>query len=457
VSTVTLDVSQWAEEQFGQCDFGHKRRTDRLVQYAAQAAANPNGSTPKQTETWADCKGAYRVFNGKGVTFAATTTPHHRATRAQTKGTWLLISDTTEIHFPGRKVKGLGPVGDGKGRGFLLHSSLMVSPDGRQIAGLAGQVIRYRRPVQRQTGGTASVRREDRESIIWGQVVDQVGAPPEGVHFIHVFDRGGDQFELYCRMWLHGVSWVVRAARLNRKILAPGGRKMELAEYLKTLPARGTYQIDLPANAHQLARTAEIEVCWGAATMPRGKQVSRWVANCGIREIPMSVVEAREIHPPPGIEPVRWVLWTTEPVKKFDDAWRVLEYYERRPTIEDWHKAVKTGCRLESRQYRTAKRLEAVTGVMSVVAVRLLQLKTEARNEPQRPAEEVVPKPWIKMLRHLRKRPIRHPWTVRDFFREMAKLGGFLGRKSDGEPGWITVWQGFEKLCLCLRGAEAYR
>ena len=111
---------------------------------------------------------------------------------------------------------------------------------------------------------------------------------------------------------------------------------------------------------------------------------------------------------------------------------------------------------MEERHYETAKRLEAITAILSIVAVRLLRLKTVARSDPKRPAEEVVPLPWINMLQRLRRRPMSS-WTVRDFYREMAKLGGFLGRKSDGEPGWITTWRGFEKLHLCLRGAEAYK
>lgn len=127
-----------------------------------------------------------------------------------------------------------------------------------------------------------------------------------------------------------------------------------------------------------------------------------------------------------------------------------IEYYEQRPVVEEYHKALKTGCRLESRQYETAHRLEAVTGILSVVAVRLLQLKTVARREPERPACEVVPRKWIEMLASVRKRPVT---TVRQFFRELAGLGGFLARKGDGEPGWITLWRGFEKLHLLIRGA----
>jgi hypothetical protein len=457
MSMVSLDVKEWAETEFAGCELGDKRRTKRLVRYAAQAAASPDASTPKQTESWGDCKAVYDLMDEKDVTFAAITAPHHRATRARTEGTWLLISDTTETHFSRAEVQGLGPTGNGGGRGFLLHSSLMVRPDGREIVGLAGQVIHYRRPVQREAGGAKRVRREDRESVIWGQVVEQIGRAPEGVRFIHVFDRGGDQFELYGRMLSHETSWVVRAAQLHRTILTPEGERKKLSAYLASRPVMGSYTLELPANKKQTAHTATLEIRFAPFLMPRPQHVSAWVKQSGIHEIPMWVAEAREIHPPKGVKPAHWVLLTREPVEDSDAAWTVLEHYEKRPVVEDWHKALKTGCRLEERQYETAKRLEAITGVLSVLAARLLQLKTVARDDPQRPAEHVVPKRWITMLQRLRNRPVNRPWTVRDFYREMAKLGGFLGRKCDGEPGWITTWRGFEKLHLCLRGAEVYR
>ena len=138
----------------------------------------------------------------------------------------------------------------------------------------------------------------------------------------------------------------------------------------------------------------------------------------------------------------------------FEDAWQILEYYETRWSIEEFHKCLKTGCRLESRLYTQASSLKAVTGMLSVLAVRLLQLKSVARLQPDLPAEPIVPKRWLTMLRALRQAPIL---TVRDFFRHLAGLGGFLMRKGDGEPGWITIWRGLTKLLLCLRGATAAR
>ena len=455
MTTVTLNVQEWAREQFGECDLGDVRRTRRLVAYATAAAADPSGSTPKQTEGWGECKAAYRLMHSEDVSFSAITAPHYRATKDRAEGTWLLISDTTETHFPGRNVRGLGPTGDGGGHGFLLHSSLMVSVDGREIPGLAGQLIRYRRKVKKEVSGAQRVRRKDRESVIWGQLIDQIGGPPQGARFIHVCDRGGDQFELYCRMLLQATSWVVRAAQLRRKVRTPQGESLKLSAYLEQLPLAGSYLLELSANKGQIAHWAKLEVRFGEVILPRPKHASAWVKQCGVKEIPMWVVEAREVDPPRGVKAARWVLLTAEPVDSFESAWTILEHYEKRPLVEEFHKALKTGCRLEARHYETAQRLEAITAVLGVLAVRLLQLKTLAREEQQRPADVVVPRTWILMLRNLKKRKPSEPWTVRQFYREMAKLGGFLGRKSDGEPGWITVWRGFEKLHLCLRGAEA--
>jgi len=143
------------------------------------------------------------------------------------------------------------------------------------------------------------------------------------------------------------------------------------------------------------------------------------------------------------------VLWTSLPMTSFDEAWQVIKDYEKRWLIEEFHKAIKTGCRLEARQEMQAHRLEAVAGITCVLALRWLQLKTIATTHPDLPAARIVPKIWLKMLSALRKRKLL---TVRDFFRHLAGLGGFLMRKGDGEPGWITLWRGLDKLILAIRG-----
>lgn len=448
-----LDVDLWAVQQFGDCDLGDIRRTRRLVTYAAQVAADPDASTPQQTEDWADCRAAYRLLDQEDVTFEAVATPHWQLTRARQGGTWLVIGDTTTIDFgKHRQVEGLSAVGNGSGRGFLLHSALMIDADSEAIIGLAGGVIHYRQPVPKKETFRQRLAR-DRESRVWGQVIEQVGPPAEATQFIHLFDRGADNFEVYCHLLLNRGDWVVRAAQLKRRVQV-AGEKPRLREYLHQLPLAGTYELHLRATQKQPARIARLEVRFGTLVMPAPRDSGKFVRECGIRCIGMNVVEVREVGAAAGVTALHWVLYTSLPVRTFDDAWQVITYYEKRPLIEEFHKALKTGCHLEERQYHTAERLEAVTGVLTVAAIRLLQLRAVARTDPERPATAVVPKRWIVILSRVlrRVRPIR---TVRDFFRALAKLGGFLGRKCDGEPGWITLWRGFEKLQLILRGADA--
>lgn len=453
MATLTMDPAQWAMEQFGDCSLGDARRTKRAVEFATQIAGDASGGTPRQTGHWSDCKAAYGLVNRPEVSFKTLTAPHYQRSRAAAQGHCLLLGDTTEIEFGiWRKVKGLGPTGDGGGRGFFLHSSLIVGADDEQIVGLAGQEIFYRQP--RPKGESRNDRMlRSRESEVWGRVIDQVGTSAEAVRYTHVFDRGADNFEVYCRLLLNRADWVVRGSQLKRVITTPTGKSCKLNDHLTTLPVVGSYELSVRAQKQQPARTAKVEVRLGHFSMPAPKHRSLWLRACGITSIVMWVVEVRETNPPKGVQPLRWVLLTSHAVATFDDAWRVIGYYEKRALIEEYHKALKTGCQVEERQYRTAKGLETITGLLAITALRLLQLKAVARTDPDRPAEQVVPKLWIEVLRVHRCRP-RQPWTIRTFIRELAGLGGFLGRKSDGEPGWLTIWRGFDKLIPSLNYAH---
>jgi hypothetical protein len=458
---ITMDTQSWAEEQFGQCDLGDKRRTRRLVYLANQVLCHPSGSLPEQTADMADLKGAYRLFSCKHATFEAIAGPHWEQTRQRPPGTYLVLSDTTELDFGiQREIPGMGQTGNGGGWGFLLHSALVVTAESEEVIGLAGQKIRYRKPKPKKENTTQRLQRE-RESELWGQVIDQVGPPPEGVRWVHVMDRGADNFEVYCHCQEQHAEWVVRVTQKQRIVLAPSGKKLPLQTYLTTLPLAGTYELHLRARGQardhgpQPARTAKLEVRFGPLNMPVPTYRSPYVKRLSPAPIAMWVVHAVEVGAPKGVEPIEWILLTSLPVESFEDAWQVLGYYEKRWLIEEWHKALKTGCRVEHRQLKTKQRLERLTGLLSVVSVRLLQLKSEARTAPNRPASKVVPKRWIAMLQAARKKRKRTgSMTIGEFYRELAKLGGFLGRKCDGEPGWITIWRGWQKLYLLVRGAE---
>ena len=256
MSSVDMSTGKWAEDQFGDCHLGDARRTQRLVEVASQVANDPSGSFPEQTETWRDLKAAYRLFDCSEVTFEAIATPHFQHTRAGLAGRYLILGDTTEIDIGrGREVAGLGPTGNGGGYGFLVHSGLMIDAETEEIIGLSAQTIHYRQPVPE--GETRAQRlARDKESQVWGKVIDQTGRPAEGVQYVHVFDRGADNFEVYCHLVNQGDDWVVRASQLHRKILTATGEKKPLSEYLAELTVAGTYEMDLRARPTQPARRA---------------------------------------------------------------------------------------------------------------------------------------------------------------------------------------------------------
>jgi hypothetical protein len=472
---LVLDVKEWAEQQFGDCDLGDERRTKRLVKFAAQVAAQPDASTPDQTEKWGDCKAAYRLMGNEDVSFQKIIEPHCRLTRARSGGTWLVINDTTEVSIPiWREVPGLGPLGDGVGRGFLLHTAILVGADSDELAGIAAQELFLRKAKPDKRESSAQRKRRARESEVWCRIINAVGQPPSGATFIDVCDRGADNIEVYAHALVQGHEWVIRAAQLSRVIYPMDPRltddpaaaeSRQVKAFLAQLPVCGEYDLWVRANHKQRARTARLAVSFGEVWMPIPRHASDWTRQHAPKFIRMGVVQVREVRPPRGQPPLQWVLYTSLPVRSFDDAWRVVQYYEKRPLVEEYHKALKTGCSVEKRQYATSERLERVIGLLSVMAIRLVQLKTIARVEPDRPASAVVPHDWLVTLDAYRRRESPKwatKWppgslTVHEYFRNLAMLGGFLGRKCDGQPGWITIWRGVTKLLLILRGVRMAR
>jgi hypothetical protein len=458
---MNLDVNDWAHEQFGECQLGDRRRTKRLVQIAAQAAQRPHGSTPDQAENWPDLKATYRLFDCDKVSFRAIIEPHLKHTTERLCGVTLMVSDTTELEFGcHRDVPGLGPTGDGVGRGFLLHSTVAVDRARGEIMDLAEQKLFCRQPAPKKETKTQRLNRE-RESQIWGESVSRLQTAPQGATFRYVFDRAGDNFETFCQLHQQQAQWVIRAAQKHRLVLDCEGQKRRLDELVAEQPPVDTYHVKLQKQTGQLPRTVKVELRYATLEMPRPHATSGWVRESGIQQISMSVVEVRAVADPKDDDPIRWLLLTSDIIISVLEAKQVVSDYEKRWVVEEYHKALKTGCRVESRQYETGERLQRVIGLLSIVGVRLLQLRAHARLTPDRPALEVVPRDWVQLLPQARHRGRAHSSseqiTVREFYRCLAKLGGFVGRKRDGEPGWITIWRGFEKLQLILRGVQLER
>lgn len=447
-----LDNESWVSENFDGCELGDARRSKRLSKVAANMLAAPEQSIPQQNELWSDVKAAYRLFANDKVTFEKVAQPHWQNTRQTKPGRYLLISDTTDIdHYSHEATTGLGMLGDGKGRGMQLHNCLMVDCNAQLIHGAAGALIHYRKHKPKNETKTQRLARH-RESDVWGKLVDQVGEAPEGSQWIHVFDRGGDNFEALCHVRLSRNDWVIRAAQLHRNVLTADGRKLPLSEAIQEARVLGRYELSLRARPGVAARTAQLELSVVRVTYPRPSQTSPWVKKCGIKELTMNVVIVQEVNAPQGVTPIRWVLLTSLPVVTFEDAWQIVGDYENRWLVEEYHKVMKSGCSLEMHALRMAERLEPLIALISVIGVRLFQMKLIGRSQPDAKAVTHIPASWLRCLKLARPKTKLTGMTVYDFFRNLAKLGGFLARKHDGEPGWQTIWRGFRKLQSLLDG-----
>ena len=453
ITLAELEPAVWSAQQFGTCELGDLRRTQRLVRYAQQMAEKPDASTPEQTESWKDCKAVYRLFDRPEVTFESVTAAHYQRTRALSAGRYLVISDTTEIDYGYRSPRaGLGQLTAKQRRGFFLHSSLVLNAETHQVIGLGVQEL-WARPVGKKPRvRRVNGRKRPTEHDVWGRCINAVQPTSSDVQLIHVCDRGADNFDVFAHLHQKSDSWVIRAAQLTRKVRAADGTILKLGELLQSAVLTGSYKLWVRGSAKQQERWATVEVRSTQATLLRPREgATQFVMDLDLREIPTQLVLVQEVNAPKGSAPLRWVLYTKECVATLADCLQVVEYYEQRPQVEDYHKCLKTGLSVEHRQYETADRLEPVIGVTCVEAVRLLQLRDVARHAPDPPAKKVVPHEWIAVLSKLTRRP-RPTTTVRDFLRTLASLGGFLGRKSDGEPGWQMLWKGLTTLLIALRG-----
>ena len=375
------------------------------------------------------------MFAEDDVSFDALQVQHRGQTRAAAgqRPLALLIQDTSELDFTQRRTaEDLGPIGNGGGRGFLLHSTLAVDPAGEgAVLGLVDQKLFLRQPAP--AGETRTQRKQRaRESQVWAQSVAAVGASPAGTRWIHVADRGADDFGFFAACAAANVGFVVRGHQDRRMAAGHTATAPEdhLLAWARALPAAGQTTLEVRARPRRRRRTAKLCVACGAVTL-----FPPWLDREHAEPLRCWLVRVWEPDTPAGEEPIEWLLLTSAPVATWAVAVEVARWYSLRWLVEEYHKCLKTGCAVEARQMESGQRLAACTAILAIVAVRLLQLKLAARQAPQRPALAAGPVEQVQVLAAYRGLQAAD-LSIYQFWREVAKLGGFLGRKGDGEPGW---------------------
>ena len=407
-----LERGEWVEENFAGCELGHVKRTQRLMVLAENMLECPEESLPKQNVEWSDVKAAYRLCDRDEVTFEAVAECHWQRVRQTPPGVHLLISDTTDIHhFTHQATTGLGMLGDGQGRGMPWHSCLVVEAATGVVEGLAAAKVFDRKPSRKKETRTPR-RNRTRASSLWGDVVDAAGSPPAGSQWVPVFDRGGDNFEALCHLVTPQCDGVIRASQMKRRVRLDSGESVALDQAIQTASRVGSYPLSLRSRPGQAARVASLNVRTVRIAVPAPEAKSGYVKTCGIRQIPLNVVIVEEVNAPNGVTPIRGVLLTSLPAATPAQAWTVIGDYECRWTIEEDHQVLKTGCGVERHALRTAARLEPLIGLIRVVGVRLLQLQTISKHEPDAKARHRLPTQWLKALKKKKPKLAQRDLTV---------------------------------------------
>jgi len=443
------DTKKWAEEQWGAVQLGDKRRNQRAVQVGSCLAEQSAASLPRQTGSWGNLKAAYRLLNEPDVTHQGLIEPHCTATHlraAAIQGVVLFIQDTSDCdytHHP--QTTGLGLIGDGGGRGFLMHNTIAVVPAAETplLLGLAGQRLWVRKDVKKGHETRTQRWRRWKESAIWAEMVEHIGVAPaseSGTTWVSVGDRASDNFAYWRRA--RALNWQLLSRVVQeRYIESAEGKEAQLKTFARSLSGQGSQRLSLRGREGKPQREVELTVSYSKITVqpPRtgteknGAPIAAFVVRCWEE----SAAE----------EALEWILLTTIEVTNIEVAKQIVEWYSHRWVIEEYHKCLKTGCQIESRQLESCAALMRLLGFLAIVAMRLLQLREISRTEPHKVALETVSPEMIEIvIKRVGLKTVVEQITIREFWHAVARLGGFIGRKSDGEPGWQTVWGGWQRL-----------
>jgi hypothetical protein len=443
----------WAWDETSTSWLADPRLDLRLSRMLEGFAQHPEASCPEALGR-AGAKAAYRFWNNERVHAEEVLAPHADQTeqRSMAYPVVLVAQDTSEINLTDHPAtRGTGYLGAPHCRGLLLHSLLAVSPTGVPL-GVIRQFT-WVRPVQ-QLGKRHQRRKtalKDKESQRW---LDGLTATAERfahhAHAVLMGDRESDIFDLFAMPRPGNIDLLVRVCREKRRVEHPA-RYLDRA--LEAEPVRGHVQIEILARANRQARRATMAVRWLSLEV---------CAPChgpkrpGVR---LNFILIEEIKPPQGEKPVRWLLATTLPVETLEDALRCVQWYAYRWTIERFHFVLKSGCKIEERQLETVAAMERAIPLFSIVAWRLLWLTLQARETPDAPCTMILEEfEWKALCVTVLAGPRRlatKPPTLREAVRLIAQLGGFLGRKCDGEPGPQTLWRGLRRLHDIARGWRA--
>jgi hypothetical protein len=439
----------WIEEEFGTIDVYDERLKERLYTLTRDFFAQPGVLVPQACGgSVAKTKAAYRFFNNAKVDMEILLKSHVEATveRIKKHEVVLAVQDTTTLDYTAHPdADGLGPICHQNDSciGLVLHDTMAFSADGTPLGLLDFQCWARDPKEAGKKAKRAQKPIEKKESFKWLKSYRAVAEAREHcpeTMLVSVGDREADIYELFHEAAGDetGPELLVRADKWRK-------RKVEqelLWDKMAREPVGGYREIHIPRSGNRKARTAKLEIRFSQVTLqpPQEKELP---------PITIWAVYAVEIDYGAGVKnPVEWMLLTTVEVLNFEHAVERMSWYSKRWGIEVYHRTLKSGCRIEDRRLYNADRLETCIAIDAVVAWRVFFLTMQGRETPEIACDTILSEDEWKALCAFtfKKAPPEKPSSLREAVRMIAKLGGFLGRKNDGNPGTTTVWRGLQRL-----------
>ncbi len=446
--------ADWVAQEFASVRLRDRRLHHRLCTLVRDFHGRPQATLPQACAGRREkIKAAYRFFESTAVSMEALLAAHYEQTaeRVVQHGAQvvLAVQDSTGLNFSAHPtMAGIGPLSTKgqKALGLWMHDTVAYDPAGVAL-GLVDVQLWAR---DRRQLGKAAQRHakpiEQKESVKWlksfraaARLQRQVGP---GHMVVSVGDREADLYELFV-LALSDAAHPKLLVRAERERICAEGHQ-SVWEYLCNLPVAGEHVVELPRRKGRPARTARLAVRFAPVTLCPPQQKRR------MGPVTLWAVYAREVDRPAAAkEAVEWMLWTTVEVAEFGQAVERLEWYTRRWGIEEFHRTLKSGCRIEDRRLAHAENWQKCLAIDLVVAWRIEHLKKLSRRDPERPSTDAFAIDELQILLALNSCPpldVTRPPSLRDAVRMTAQIGGFMGRKGDGEPGSITLWRGHESL-----------
>jgi hypothetical protein len=434
----------WAAKEFETMDLGDKRRDKRAIKMMEDFSALPTGSIPQACGDWADTQAAYRFFENDAFEWADILQPHIHSSmqRMATHPVVLCIQDTTELDFNGQQAAGLGPLSYAPQRGMYLHPTYAVTPE-REPLGVLDAWMWARQP--KNADGT---RPGISESLRWLEGYERLAemAPqlPQ-TRLVYVADREADIMALMLRAreLQTPVDWLVRSKH-NRALVE--GTK--LWPQVTATQALGSIGFTMPSRQGKAARHVQQQIWAKAVQLPDGKG-GFVTASC---------IVARETSPPAGEKAIEWRLLSNRPVATLEQAIEMIQWYRARWEIEMFFHVLKNGCKVEALQLGDMDRIERAVVMYMIVAWRIARLMRLGRSCPEMDAALMFEADEWQAAYILNKEKLPgKPPSLNAVIRLVARLGGFLARKGDGEPGVKTIWLGMQRIIDFAAGIKFSR